>query len=57
VAQQADPHHRRSIISQGALSLFNLVIGSYTEEVPLLEAAANMMLYVAVPFLRIFLSA
>lgn len=57
MAQQADPHYRRGIISEGALSLFNLVIRSYSEEVALLEAAANMMLCVAMSiyFVRMIL--
>ena len=46
VAQQADPYNRRKIILDGALALFNLAIISYSEEVTLLEAAANMMLCV-----------
>ena len=33
-------------MTDGALLLFNLVIKSYAEEAALLEAAANMMLYV-----------
>jgi hypothetical protein len=31
-------------MTDGALSLFNLIIGSYAQEMNLLEAAANMML-------------
>jgi hypothetical protein len=46
VAQQADSQNRRSIMTDGALLLFNLVITSYIEEAELLQAAANMMLYV-----------
>jgi hypothetical protein len=44
VAQQSDAISRRNIMTEGALSLFNLIFGSYTQETNLLEAAANMML-------------
>jgi hypothetical protein len=44
VAQQADVIARLKMMSDGALQLFNLIIGSYSDEVTVSEGALNMML-------------